>query len=57
MNQNIFASIILGFALLVSGYFLSTQTSTISTAPAVKTLQTSAEGKVKIIPDTVIISA
>ena len=57
MTQNLFASLILGLAILGWGYLMSTQTSTISTAPAIKSLQTTAEGKVKITPDTLIISA
>ena len=57
MTQNLLASLILGLAILGWGYLISTQTSTISTAPAIKSLQTTAEGKVKTTPDTVIITA
>ncbi len=57
MTQNLLASIILAVALLAWGYIVSTRTSTISIAPAVKILQVSAEGKVKVVPDTIVISA
>jgi uncharacterized protein YggE len=57
MKENFFSAIVIGLALVACGYLFSTKTSTISTAPAVKTLETSAEGKIKVIPDTVIISA
>lgn len=57
MTQNLFASLILGAAILACGYLVNTHTSLISTASAVKTLQVNADGKVKIVPDTVVISA
>ena len=57
MDRSIVPAIIIGLAVVASGYFLSTRSSTISTAPAVRMLQTSAEGKVKVTPDTLIISA
>ena len=57
MNGYTIPAIILGFAIVASGYLLSTRSSTISTAPTIRTLQTSAEGKVKVTPDTIIISA
>lgn len=57
MNQNLIASLILAFGIIGGAYLLGSQGFTISTAPAIKTLSTSAEGKVKIVPDTVVISA
>ena len=57
MTQNLFASLILGAAILACGYLVNTHTSLISTTSAVKTLQVNADGKVKIVPDTVVISA
>lgn len=57
MTQNIFAAAIISFGIILGGYLLGTQGFVISTAPAVKTLQVSADGKVKAIPDTVILSA
>ncbi|GAB0174291.1 MAG: hypothetical protein HHAS10_01700 [Candidatus Altimarinota bacterium] len=57
MNQNLIASIILAFGIIGGAYLIGSQGFTISTAPAIKTLSTSAEGKVKIIPDTLLISA
>jgi uncharacterized protein len=57
MNQTLLASIVLALGIILGAYFLGSRGFTVSTAPAVKTLQTTAEGKVKIIPDTVVISA
>ena len=57
MNGYTIPAIILWLAIVASGYLLSTRSSTISTAPTIRTLQTSAEGKVKVTPDTIIIFA
>ena len=57
MNQNLLASVVLALGIIGGAYMVSSQGFTISTAPAIKTLSTTAEGKVKIIPDTVVISA
>ncbi len=57
MTQNLYASIILSAAILACGYFVNNSTTLISTAPTMKSLQVSAEGKVKIIPDTIVIMA
>lgn len=57
MNASLVSALIVGIALMSSAYLLSNRTTTISTAPSMKTLQTSADGKVKVTPDTVVISA
>ncbi|MBP9812542.1 SIMPL domain-containing protein [Candidatus Gracilibacteria bacterium] len=57
MNSNLLASIVLALGIVGGAYMIGSQGFNISTAPAVKTLATTAEGKVKIIPDTIVISA
>lgn len=57
MNASLVPAIIVSIALMGSAYLLSNRVTTISTAPSMKILQTSADGKVKVTPDTVIISA
>lgn len=57
MNQTIIAALILALGICAAAYFFGSRGLTISTAPAMKTISTTAEGKVKIVPDTVIISA
>jgi uncharacterized protein len=57
MNASLVSALIVGIALMGSAYLLSNRVTTISTAPSMKTLQTSADGKVKVTPDTVVISA
>ena len=57
MKENLLASLVLALGLIGGAYMIGREGFTISTAPAVKTLSIAAEGKVKIIPDTVLISA
>ena len=57
MKENLLASIVLALGLVGAAYLVGSQGFNISTAPAVKTLSTTAEGKVKIVPDTIVISA
>ena len=54
MNASLVSALIVGIALMSSAYLLSNRVTTISTAPSMKT---SADGKVKVTPDTVVISA
>lgn len=57
MNQTFFASIILALGIVSGAYLIGSHGFSISTAPAMKTLQVSAEWKVKITPDTTVLSA
>ena len=58
MNHNIIASLILGIALLGSGYMYSQKDIIISSSQTpFGTIQVSAEGKSKAIPDTTILQA
>lgn len=57
MNQNIIASVILALALISSGYILSNNQVTTINTPAVNgTLATTAEGRVSVSPDMVVLS-
>lgn len=57
MTQNIIPATLLALGIIISGYLFASREVTISTAPAVKTLQVTADAKVNSTPDTVIISA
>lgn len=57
MTQNIIPATLIALGLIISGYLFASRDVTISTAPAVKTLQVTADAKVNSTPDTVIISA
>jgi len=57
MSQNILTALIVGIALVISAWLISTSTTTISTSPTIRTLATSADAQVKVTPDTVVVSA
>jgi uncharacterized protein YggE len=57
MNPTIIASVILAFAFLGSGYILANKQVTTINTPAVNgTLATTAEGRVSVSPDMVVLS-
>jgi len=56
-QNNIVAAVVLGLAIMGAAFFYGQKSTTISMAPAVKTISVSAEGKVDVVPDTLVINA